>query len=49
MNKTAKTKDIPAESKYKIINNFKNNDLFIIEFLINKKLAKIILYKEKST
>ena len=48
MNESEKTKDISIKSKYKIINNFKNNDLCIIKLLVNKKLAKIILYKEKS-
>ena len=48
MNKIKKTKNID-EPKYKVINKFKNTDFFIIEKLINKKLAKIILCQEKFT
>ena len=48
MNKCEKIKNI-IESKYNIISKFKNNDCSVIERLINKKLAKIILCQKNFT
>ena len=47
-NGTIATKDKNKGVKYIIINNFKNSDLTTIEGLVNQKLAKIIIQRQKS-
>jgi len=46
MSKENKIKDKTTDIKYIVTDNFKTNDIAVIEKLINQKLAKIILYQK---
>ena len=44
---TVATKDKNKEPKYIIVNNFKNYDSSTIKGLVNQKLARIIVQRQK--